>query len=303
MPPQRTAAFAFLALLGFAGNSLLCRAALRDGGIDAASFTALRLAAGAVVLGALVGWRTWRVAGSTRAPANGGAPTAARGDWTSAAALFAYAALFSLAYTRLTAGTGALLLFGAVQATMLVQGWREGDRLAGLRGLGAGLAAAGLLALLAPGLQAPPLDAGAMMLGAGVAWGLYTLRGRRAGDALARTAGNFLRSLPMAGALMLVGLAAAHADATGIACALASGALASGVGYALWYAALPALRASTAATVQLCVPILAALGGVMLLGEPLSPRLVGSAVVVLVGIGLVLRRPRREAATTTPPAS
>ena len=296
MPPRRTAAFAFLALLGFAGNSLLCRAALRDGGIDAASFTALRLAAGAAVLAALVAWRTWRAARGERTSEAWLAPAAGRGDWPSAAALFAYAALFSLAYTRLTAGTGALLLFGAVQATMLVQGWREGDRLVGLRALGAGLAAAGLLALLAPGLQAPPLAAAAMMLAAGVAWAVYTLRGRRGGDALSRTAGNFGRSLPMAGALLLFGLAAAHADATGIACALASGALASGVGYALWYAALPAMRASTAATLQLCVPILAALGGVVMLGELLSARLVGSAVVVLAGIGLVLRGPWRKTA-------
>ncbi len=292
MPPRRTAAFAFLALLGFAGNSLLCRAALRDGGIDAASFTALRLAAGVAALAALLVWRRWR-AGSGRAPGDGRAvEPAGRGDWASAAALFAYAALFSLAYTRLSAGTGALLLFGAVQATMLVQGWREGDRLAGVRALGAGVAAAGLLALLAPGLQAPPPVAAAMMLGAGVAWGLYTLRGRRAGDALARSAGNFARSLPLAAALLLSSRAGAHADATGIACALVSGALASGVGYALWYAALPALRASTAATLQLCVPVLAALGGVALLGEPLSPRLVGCAAVVLAGIALVLRRPR-----------
>ena len=291
MPPRRTAAFAVLALLGFAGNSLLCRAALRDGGIDAASFTALRLAAGAAALAALVGWRTWRADRGAGAHASGAVPAAGAGDWTSAAALFAYAALFSLAYARLSAGTGALLLFGAVQATMLTQGWREGDRLAGLRALGAALAAAGLLALLAPGLQAPPLGAAAMMLGAGVAWGLYTLRGRRAGDALSRTAGNFWRSLPMAAALLLLGLPAAHAGATGIACALASGALASGVGYALWYAVLPALRASTAATLQLCVPILTALCGVVVLGEALSMRLVGSALLVLLGIGLVLRRP------------
>lgn len=286
MLPRRTAAFAVLALLGFAGNSLLCRAALRGGGIDAASFTALRLAAGAVTLAILATWRARR-AGRV-------ASIADQGDWGSAIALFAYAALFSLAYLQLSAGTGALLLFGAVQATMLVQGWREGDHLAGLRALGAGVAAAGLLALLAPGLQAPPPVAAAMMLSAGIAWGLYTLRGRRPGDALSRTAGNFLRALPLAAGLLLAarvaGLGPAHADARGLAAAVASGALASGIGYALWYAALPDLRASTAATLQLCVPVLAALGGVALLAEPLSARLAGSALVVVLGIALVLRR-------------
>jgi drug/metabolite transporter (DMT)-like permease len=292
MPPRRLATFAGLALLGFAGNSLLCRAALRGGGIDAASFTSLRLAAGAFALAVLASWRAHRAA----PPGDDGGPIrpAFAGDWTSALALFAYAALFSLAYTQLSAGAGALLLFGAVQVTMLAQGWREGDQLRGLRALGAGLAVAGLLLLLLPGAQAPALVVAAMMLGAGIAWGVYTLRGRRAGDALARTAGNFARTLPMAAALWLATPGAMRADAVGIACAVASGALASGVGYALWYAALPALRASTAATLQLAVPVLAALGGVALLGEQMTARLAGAAVIVVAGIGLVLRQARPD---------
>jgi drug/metabolite transporter (DMT)-like permease len=270
-----------LALLAFAGNSLLCRLALRDSAIDAASFTSLRLVSGALVLCLLVRLR------ATRAEAVGGA-----GNWWSALALFTYAAGFSFAYLSLSAATGALLLFGAVQATMIGVGLWRGERLHGGQWLGLLLAFSGLVALLAPGLSAPPWRGALLMLGAGAAWGLYSLRGRGSGDPLQVTAGNFLRTLPMAAALSALTVAAAGANATGILAALASGALASGLGYAIWYRVLPSLRATTAASVQLAVPVLVAIAGIAWLGEPLSWRLVVAAAAVLGGIALVtvLRR-------------
>lgn len=272
----RLAGLVALALLAFAGNSLLARFALRDGGMDPASFTALRIASGAVVLWLLARWR--------RAAATG------RGRAVSALALFAYAALFSLAYLRLDAGAGALLLFGAVQATMIGHGLWRGERLSARQWLGLVLALAGLAGLLAPGLTAPPLGASLLMLGAGVAWGAYSLLGRGGGDPLKVTAGNFLLAVPLAAVFLGVAWPGLRMDTVGIACALASGALASGVGYALWYAALPALRASAAATLQLCVPVLVAIAGVLLLGEPLGRRLLLASAAILGGVALVVRR-------------
>ncbi len=264
-----------LALLAFAGNSLLCRAALRDTQIDAASFTSLRLCSGALVLWLLVRWRSGLSAG--------------RGSWASALALFAYAAAFSFAYLSLSAGTGALLLFGAVQASMIGWGIFKGERLAGMQLVGLALAIGGLVGLLLPGLSAPPLGSSLLMIGAGVAWGVYSLRGKGAGDPMRVTAGNFMRTLPMAAFLSLLMLAQAQADLAGAAYAMASGAITSGLGYALWYGALPALRATVAATLQLSVPVIAALGGIVLLGEPLSGRLLLSAAAILGGIALVIR--------------
>jgi drug/metabolite transporter (DMT)-like permease len=276
----RLVALTFLAMLAFAGNSLLCRLALRDGAIDAASFTALRLVSGALML--------WLLVGLGRA--RGGA-VAGRGNWLSALALFAYAAGFSFAYRGLTVATGALLLFGAVQVTMIGVGLWRGERLHGLQWTGVLAAFAGLVLLLAPGLSAPPWREAALMLGAGAAWGLYSLRGRGAGDPLQVSAGNFLRTLPLALALSALTLASARLSAAGVLAALASGALASGLGYALWYTVLPALRASSAAIVQLGVPVLAAVGGIVWLGEPLAPRLVLAAAAVLGGIALVTLAP------------
>jgi len=265
-----------LALLAFAGNSLLARVALRDGGMDAASFTTLRLASGALVLWALVSLR--------RAPAARGS-----GDWTSALALFAYAALFSLAYVGLEAGAGALLLFGAVQATMVGRGLATGERLGGWQWSGIALALAGLSGLLLPGLTAPPLAPALMMLGAGVAWGAYSLRGRDALDPLRTTAGNFLRTLPMAALFALALLPRLQFDTPGLLAALASGALASGLGYAIWYTALPSLQRASAATVQLAVPLVVAVAGVLWLGEPATLRLALSGAAILGGVALVLR--------------
>ncbi|ODU45503.1 DMT family transporter [uncultured Aquimonas sp.] len=272
-----------LALLAFAGNSLLCRAALRDTAIDPASFTLLRIVAGALVLALLVG---------LRAPAQLRA-----GSWTSAAALFAYAIAFSYAYIGLSAGTGALILFGAVQASMLGWALLRGERFGAVQSLGLVLAIAGLIGLLLPGLSAPPFGAALLMLLAGIAWGVYSLRGRGAGDPTAVTAGNFLRAVPMAGAAIAIALLLApdamQIDAPGSLHAIASGALTSGLGYAIWYRALPQLRASTAATVQLSVPVITAVAGVLLLSEPVSLRLVLASIAVLGGVALVVLLPKR----------
>lgn len=266
-----------LAMLAFAGNSLLCRLALKHTAIDAASFTTVRLVSGALVL-----WLIVRLRGGTRAGA---------GNWPSAIALFAYAGAFSFAYVSLPAASGALLLFGAVQATMIGVGLWRGERLLALQVLGMLLALAGLIGLLLPGLSAPPLGSALLMIGAGVAWGVYSLRGKGAGDPIRVTAGNFLRAAPIAGVMSLVTLWTAAWDAAGLLYALASGAVTSGIGYAIWYTALPALKATSAASVQLSVPVIAALGAIVLLGEPLTLRLVTASVAILGGIALVILIP------------
>jgi drug/metabolite transporter (DMT)-like permease len=263
-----------LAMIAFACNSLLCRAALKHTSIDAASFTTIRLISGAATL--------WLVTRAIRGAHTG------RGNWPSACALFAYAAGFSFAYVILPAATGALLLFGAVQATMIGHGLWTGERLRRLQLVGLVLACGGLTGLLLPGLSAPPLTGSVLMLGAGAAWGVYSLRGKGSGDPTRVTAGNFLRAVPIAAALSLMTLNDASLDKAGFWYALASGALASGMGYAVWYTALPTLKAASAATVQLSVPVIASLGGVVLLGEPITPRLVLASAAILGGIALVI---------------
>lgn len=277
------AALTALALLAFAGNSVLCRVALTRSSIDAASFTSIRLLAGAATLAALL--RLRRTAAIS--------PSA--GSWVSAFALFVYAAAFSFAYTRLTTGTGALLLFGAVQATMITAGWIAGERLTGVQWAGLMLAYGGLVALVLPGLSAPPVPAALLMLTAGVAWGAYSLRARGVGDPTAVTAGNFLRTIPITLALSAIFLTSHRVDWPGSVLAVASGAITSGLGYAIWYSALRQIQATTAATVQLSVPVLAALAGVLLLHEPLTLRLVFCGTVILGGVALVLQA-RRTAA-------
>jgi drug/metabolite transporter (DMT)-like permease len=263
-----------LAMIAFAGNSLLCRAALKHTGIDAASFTTIRLISGALML-----WLVVRVRSGTHSGS---------GNWLSAFALFVYAAGFSFAYVSLPAATGALLLFGAVQATMIVHGIWAGERMQKLQLLGLVLALAGLVGLLLPGLSAPPVIGSLLMLGAGVAWGIYSLRGRGEGDPTRVTAGNFLRAVPIAAALSVIMFDRTSLDSAGFWYAVASGAFASGIGYAIWYTALPALKAAKAATVQLSVPVIAALGGIVFLGEPLTLRLVLSSAAILGGIALVI---------------
>jgi drug/metabolite transporter (DMT)-like permease len=275
----RIVALTSLAMIAFAGNSLLCRVALKDTGIDAASFTTIRLVSGAVML--------WLIVRKSRGGRSGS------GNWPSAFALFAYAAGFSFAYVSLPAATGALLLFGAVQATMIGHGIWTGERLRTMQFVGLVLALGGLVGLLLPGLSAPPLTASLLMLGAGVAWGIYSLRGKGGGDPTRVTAGNFLRAVPIAAALSLLLHEGASVDSAGFWYALASGALASGIGYAIWYTALPALKSTHAATVQLSVPVIAALGGVVLLGETLTLRLVLTSVAILGGIALVILEKHR----------
>jgi len=277
--PARLFLLTALAMMAFAGNSLLCRLALRHTGIDAASFTAIRLAAGAITL-----WLLTRVRADERAGS---------GNWLSALALFVYAAGFSFAYATLSAATGALLLFGAVQATMIGHGLASGERLRPLQWLGLVLALAGLIGLLLPGISAPPPAGSMLMIGAGIAWGVYSLRGRGGGAPIKVTAGNFLRAAPIAMLLCLLNIDNAAVDRAGIFYALSSGALASGVGYAIWYTALPALKATHAATVQLSVPVIAAAGGIVFLSEQLTPRLVAASVAILGGIALVIVEKQR----------
>ena len=269
------------AMIAFAGNSLLCRMALKHTGIDAGSFTSIRLLSGAIML-----WLILRLRGGRRQSA---------GSWRSALSLFVYAAGFSYAYVSLPAGTGALLLFGAVQSTMIGYGIWSGERLTTRQGAGLVLAFAGLAVLLLPGASAPPRAGSLLMLGSGIAWGVYSLRGKGGGDPTRVTGGNFLRALPMA-AVMSALLFPWHAlDLPGVCYAVCSGALASGVGYAIWYMALPGLKATSAATVQLGVPVLAALGGVFFLGEALTCRLLIASAAILGGIALVLAGKRPAA--------
>jgi drug/metabolite transporter (DMT)-like permease len=268
-----------LAMMAFAGNSLLCRLALKETEIDPASFTTIRIISGSITLWLLVRLRS----AADKSP----------GNWLSAAALFVYAAAFSFSYVSLPAATGALLLFGTVQTTMIGYGLWTGDRPGKLQALGLIAAAGGLVALLLPGISAPPLLGAFLMTAAGIAWGIYTLRGRGAGDATQVTAGNFLRASVFSACLSLGMLYGATADLAGILYAVASGALASGIGYAVWYTALPGLTATKAASVQLSVPVIAAMGGVAFLGEPLTPRFIICSIAILGGIAMVIMNKRR----------
>ncbi|WP_042878066.1 DMT family transporter [Cupriavidus necator] len=289
MPRARTALLTTLALLAFAGNSLLCRLALKGTTIDAASFTIARVAAAALVLWVIVMARRQRERASGRDGSLGG-------NWLSALALFCYAAAFSFAYLRLNAGAGALLLFASVQATMTGYGLYAGEPLRAHQWIGLALALTGLVWLLLPGLATPPLHSSLLMIAAGIAWGIYSLHGRRAADPVSTTAGNFVRAVPMALALGAVMQAERSLDGAGLGYALLSGAITSGLGYVIWYAVVPQLRAATAATVQLSVPVITAVGGIALLDEALTFRLALSAAAVLGGIALVIAGKRRERA-------
>jgi drug/metabolite transporter (DMT)-like permease len=262
-------------MLAFAANSLLCRLALAPGLIDAASFTSVRMLAGASILALLV-FPRWRASGYPQV------------NWRGVTALFLYMACFSFAYRSLSAGTGALLLFGAVQCSMFVVALARGESFSLLSWVGLCLAGTGLVYLVWPGVAAPDPVGAMLMLLAGVAWGLYSLLGRQQRSPLEASAGNFIAALPLAFGLNALFAAQVHASWAGVALAAASGALASGLGYVVWYAALKGLAATRAATVQLSVPVIAALGGVLLLAEPLTLRLVLSAAASLAGIALVL---------------
>lgn len=279
-----------LAMVAFAANSILNRLALAQGEADALTYTGIRLASGALMLVLILVWR-------------GARPCWGRigGSNDSAFALFLYAIAFSYAYLELAAGTGALLLFVAVQFGML--GWAigKGDRPGAFEWAGFGVAILFLVLLVMPGLTAPDPFGAALMVVAGLAWAVYTLLGRGSAAPLVDTGGNFLRCLPIALLLILPGLFAQTTSLAGWIYAIASGALASGLGYALWYSVLPALERSTAAYVQLTVPAIAAAGGVILISEPLTLRLFLCSVGILGGVGLALwgadQRRRRSAAT------
>lgn len=272
----RIAALTLLAMIAFAGNSLLCRAALKQTEIDAASFTSIRLLSGVIILWLFVSLRRSRTSED------------GQGNWLSAIALFIYAAGFSYAYISLETGAGALLLFGAVQATMIGYGFYKGERLNKLQSAGLVLAFAGIIGLMLPGLSAPPLIGSLVMLVAGIAWGVYSIRGKGAGDPTLISAGNFLRTIPFVVILTVVTLNSQSLDTAGIGYAIASGALASGLGYAIWYSVLPALKSTTASTVQLSVPVIAAIAGIVFLSEPVTWRFALASIALLGGIALVI---------------
>jgi len=273
--PLRIALLTAAAMIAFAANSLLCRLALQRAAIDPASFSSVRLLSGALMLALLLRVSSAR---STPHPA----------DWPASAMLFAYVACFSFAYLTLGAGTGALILFGAVQLTMFVAGLSGGERFTLPGWAGFALAVAGLIYLVSPGVTAPAPLGAVLMAVAGVAWGGYSLRGRGKADPLAASAGNFQRATPLALAMSLFAWNHAHVSPAGIALAVLSGAVTSGLGYVIWYAALKGLTALRAATVQLSVPPLAAISGALLLAEPITPRLAAASAVILGGIALVL---------------
>ncbi len=277
-PRPRVILLTCIALVAFAGNSVLCRMALDRGTIDAAGFSLIRLASGAIALLIIL------------AVTDRKASSKSNGSWVSASMLFLYAVCFSFAYISLDAGTGALILFGMVQATMIAGALLEGDRPSPVEWVGWLLAVVGFIYLMSPGLTAPsPIGAGLMGL-AGIGWGIYSLRGRSESDALGGTTFNFVRSVPLVTVVALIGFSHLHLSREGIVLAAVSGALTSGVGYVIWYTALRGLSSLQAAMVQLSVPVLAAAGGVLLLSETASTRLIVSGLLILGGICLAVSR-------------
>jgi len=275
VPRLSTVSLTLVAMLAFAANSLLCRLALEGGLIDPASFSTVRVIAGAVTLSVIVLPR-WRIRGGISA------------DWRSAAMLSAYLAFFSFAYLTLSAGTGALILFSAVQLTMFTAALRRGESFGPFAWLGLAMAVMGLVYLVAPGLSAPDPVGAALMAIAGIAWGMYSLRGRNVADPLEATAANFVCAVPLVIAVSVPFAGELDGSWHGFALAAASGSIASGLGYVVWYVALGGLTAARAATVQLSVPVIAAFGGILLLGEAITLRLVLASAMTLGGIGIVL---------------
>jgi drug/metabolite transporter (DMT)-like permease len=303
MSTARVFILTLLAMIAFASNSLLCRAALKESSLDPATFTLVRIFSGAVALWLIMKVRRRMIADTTASPSAEGLFSSELimrrspfryGNWISAVVLFAYAAGFSFAYISLSAGTGALLLFGAVQATMILWGLHEGERLNTIQIVGFIVAITGLVMLLFPGLSAPPLAGSILMLGAGIAWGVYSLRGRGERNPASVTTGNFVRAVPFAAALGILFAPRTHVHLAGITYAVISGAVTSGLGYVIWYSALPRLKAASAATVQLSVPVLASTGGILLLGEPITLRYMLASVAVLGGIALVVATPHYQ---------
>ncbi len=270
----RTLALTSAALVGFASNSLLTRAALATHELDPATFTLVRVLAGAVTIVVLVALR--------------GRPATERGSWSSAAALAGYAIFFTLAYNRINASVGALVLFGAVQTTMMSVGLVRGERLGAIDWIGVALAIAGLLVFAVPGVTAPDPLGTAMMAIGGACWGVYSLAGQRARDPLAETAGNFIRALIPIAVFAAVSLPSRHVTTPGVLLAVVSGSLASGVAYTIWYAVLPAVAAWRAAIVQTGTPLLTAIAAIVFLDETFTVRLLIASALVITGVLLTV---------------
>ncbi|MEL7334381.1 MAG: DMT family transporter [Cyanobacteria bacterium J06560_2] len=273
-------------LIAFAANSLLTRMALGEGSIDAASFVSIRLASGAVMLLAITSI-TQKQRGLSFS----------KGPWTAAVMLFLYAIAFSFSYLQLAAGTGALILFGTVQITMILVALQQGEKPSKAEWVGLAIALLGLIYLVSPGLEAPPVIGSVLMVISGIAWGFYSLLGRGSAQPVVNTMNNFIRAVPLALGASLVSMSRLQVSAEGVLLAVLSGAIASGVGYALWYAALKGLTATRAATVQLAVPVLAAIGGTLFLQEALSMRLVLASVMISGGVGLAVLGQSRSVET------
>lgn len=269
-----TVALTAITLVAFASNSLLCRLALANGSIDPVSFTSLRIVSGAATL--------WIVSALLRRRSR------PKGSWLSATMLALYAIAFSLAYVSLSVGTGALILMGAVQGTMIVGGIRAGERLKPTQWMGLLIALGGTVYLVSPGITAPPVASSILMAVAGLAWGVYSLRGRGNEDPISATTDNFIRAAPMALIMSLIQIGEVRWSTHGILLALLSGSLTSGIGYVVWYAALRGLTATRAAIVQLAVPVITAIGGVMILSEVITTRLVIASLAVVGGVGLAV---------------
>jgi drug/metabolite transporter (DMT)-like permease len=263
-------------MLAFAANSLLCRLALGQELIDAATFTTVRVISGAVTLSVIVLLRRRKQHDRGRV------------DWRTVAALFTYMVFFSFAYLSLSAGTGALILFGAVQLTMFIFALRQGEHFPLISWAGLALAILGLIYLVSPGVTAPDPLGAVLMAIAGIAWGFYSLLGRGASDPLEATSRNFVYSVPLVLIVSLIFWPDFSSSSKGLALAMASGAIASGCGYVIWYAALPGLTATRAATVQLSVPMIAAFGGVVMLSEQITLRLLLASAATLGGVAIVL---------------
>ncbi len=279
MTQLRLVTLTVLTLIAFAANSLLCRMALKETAIDAATFTSVRLLSGAAMLWLLMTWKK--------------TPPLQHGSWRSGLALFLYAVALSFAYRSIDTGAGALMLFGAVQVTMLLAGYIAGERMTKVQVIGFIAAMVGLVILVSPGVEAPSVLDSSLMLMSGIAWGVYSMLGRGLSNPAAATAGNFLRAAPYTIALSLLSLPWLQLDTRGMLLAALSGAVTSALGYVLWYRVLQHMRAMTASTVQLAAPVLAAIAGVMLLGEHFTRDLLIASVLILGGIWLVLRYGKR----------
>jgi len=299
----RLAILTTVAMLAFAANSVLARLALGDGAIDPLAYTGIRLVSGALVLAAILVLRSRRSATSAEAAGPTLVGSGAVGSWPGALALLLYALSFSIAYVMVATAPGALILFASVQIGMLAWAVVRGDRPAPLEWIGIALAFGGLVYLVSPSLVAPPLGGAILMAIAGASWGAYSLIGRGSRSALADTAGNFVRCVPAGLALVLVGLVRFVPRPEGLVYALMSGAIASGLGYIIWYAALPRLSRTRAAFVQLTVPAIAAAGGVVLIGEALGPRLLLATAIILGGVALALAASQRRGTRTNDGAS